>query len=124
MNHHAAHSTKRITQELDNVPGTFPYRVDSQLALVLAALLISDQLQFLQRHLCGEIARQAVYSLVRDYGWTIKRVGISVKNYGSVEWETVYSIDKETIERALNEGGDKFVMTVLQVHLALKTIAS
>ncbi len=105
------------------VPGTYPVRLNTVVAEVLARLLNYECLTGLDAVFDASTTRLAavVHYLERDYGWTVDRrdVATGCKD-GRVAWVTEYSINPLTIEAAMAAGAGKWCSDVRRARAALR----
>jgi hypothetical protein len=96
-------------------PGRFPTISSSLRAETLAVLLASDDMagvESLFEH--RKIALNTVIrALVRKYGWPIERHDFATNTAdGRAAWASVYSLQQEVIDAALDAGGRDWIAGV------------
>jgi hypothetical protein len=108
-------------------PGSYPVRLDTVTAEVLARLLNFESLTSLVAVFDASTTRLAavVFYLESDYGWNIERRDMAAGcNDGRVAWVTEYTINPLTIEAAMAAGAGKWRADVRRARAALRRKAA
>ena len=116
------HSSAEFT-----APGTYPVRLDTVVAEVLARLLNHESLTGMEAVFGASTTRLAavVHYLESDYGWTIDRRDMAAGcKDGRVAWVTEYRLNPLTIEAAMAAGAGKWCADVRRARAALRKKAA
>lgn len=97
------------------IPGTFPKRIDTVTAAVLAGLLESNTLTGMDSVFKQNTTRlgAVVHRLTQDYGWHIERRDIATgTNDGRIATISAYWLTQATIARAFEAGAREWIERV------------